>query len=75
MEDYILHRIVKEHDNYYETVVIPRDLIPQVLRSAHDLLGHYGIGRSYAAIKRLYYWKGMKPTITKYIQNCYRCQQ
>ena len=33
VEDYILHRIVKEHDNSYETVVIPKDLIPQVLRS------------------------------------------
>ena len=24
IEDYILHRIVKEHDSYYETVVVPR---------------------------------------------------
>ena len=75
VEDYILHRIIKEHDSYYETIVVPRDLIPQVLRSAHGLLGHNGIGRMYATIKRLYYWKGMKPTITKYIQNCYKCQQ
>ena len=67
VEDYILHRIVKEHDQCYETVVIPRDLIPQILISVHDLLGHNGIGRMYAAVKRLYYWKGMKPTITKCI--------
>ena len=56
-------------------VVIPRDLIPQVLHVAHDLLGHNGIGRTYAIIKRLYYWKGMKATITKHIRNCYKCQQ
>ena len=43
IEDYVLHRIVKDHDHRYETVVIPRYLIPQVLRTAHDLLGHNGI--------------------------------
>ena len=75
IEDYILHRIVKEHDQQYETVVVPRDLIPQVLYAAHDLLGHNGIGRTYATIRRLYYWKGMKATITKHIRNCYKCQQ
>ena len=50
-------------------------MIGQVLKAAHDLLGHNGIGRTYAAVKKLYYWKGMKPVITKYIQNCYKCQQ
>ena len=55
--------------------MIPRDLIPQGLHAAHDLLGHDGIGRTYATIKRFYYWKGMKATVTKHIQNCYKCQQ
>ena len=55
--------------------MIPRDLIPQVLYAAHDLLGHNGIGRTYATVKRLYCWKGMKITITKDIRNCYKCQK
>ena len=50
-------------------------MIGQVLKAAHDLLGHNGIGRTYAAVKKLYYWKGMKPVITKYIRDCYKCQQ
>ena len=75
IEDYVLHRLVKEHDQRYETVVVPRELITQVLKSVHDLLGHNGIGRTYAAVRKLYYWKGMKPTITKYMKNCYKCQQ
>ena len=75
IEDYVLHRIVKEQNQQHETVVIPRNLIPQVLYAAHDLLGHNGIGRTYATVKRLYFWKGMKPTITKHIRNCYKCQQ
>ena len=75
IEDYVLHRIVKEQNQQYKTVMIPRDLIPQILHAAHDLLGHNGIGRTYATVKRLYYWKGMKTTITKHIRNCYKCQQ
>ena len=51
IEDYILHRIVKEQDHQYEMVVIPRALIPQVLHAAHNLLGHNGIGRTYAVVK------------------------
>ena len=51
IEDYILHRIIKEQDHQYEMVVIPRALIPQILHAAHDLLGHNGIGRTYAIIK------------------------
>ena len=50
-------------------------MIGQVLKAAHDLLGHNGLGRTYAAVKKLYYWKGMKPVITKYIRNFYKCQQ
>ena len=44
IEDYILHRIIKEQDHQYEMIVIPRDLISQVLHAAHNLLGHNGIG-------------------------------
>ena len=51
IEDYNLHRIVKEHNHQYKTVVIPRALIPQVLHAAHNLLGNNGIGRTYAVIK------------------------
>ena len=65
IEDYLLHQIIKEQDQQYETIVIPRVMIGQVLKAAHDLLGHNGIDRTYAAVKKLYYWKGMKPVITK----------
>ena len=75
IEDYVLHWIVKDLDQQYETVVVPRVLIGQVLKVSHDLLGHNGIGRTYVAVKKLYYWKGMKPVITKYIRDCYKCQQ
>ena len=52
IEDYVIHRIVKEQNQQCDTFVIPKDLIPQVFHAAHDLLEHNGIGRTYATVKR-----------------------
>ena len=41
----------------------------------HDNLGHNGTHRTYTLLKRLYYWKGLKPCVTKHIQRCYQCQR
>ena len=34
--------------------------------------GHNGTHRTYLILKRLYYWKGLKPSVTKHIQRCYQ---
>ena len=34
-----------------KTTVIPRSLIPQILRMAHDELGHNGTHRTYILLK------------------------
>ena len=47
----------------------------QILKMAHDDLGHNGTHRTYMLLKRLYYWKGLKPSVTKHIQRCYHCQR
>ena len=41
---------------------------------AHDKLGHNGTHRTYVLIKRLYYWKGLKPSVEKHIKRCPQCQ-
>ena len=50
-------------------------LIGHILELSHNKLGHNGINRTYAMLKRLYYWKGMKASITKHIKNCDICQR
>ena len=62
-------------DKTYETIVLPRALTAQILKMAHDDLGHNGTHRTYMLLKRLYYWKGLKPSVTKHIQRCYHCQR
>ena len=52
-----------------------RILIGHVLELAHNKLSHNGISQTYAMLKRFYYWKGMKTSITKHIKNCDICQK
>ena len=75
VKDKILKMYVLEEDNTYETTVVPRALTAQVLKMAHDELGHNGTHRTYTILKRLYYWKGLKPSIEKHIKMCYQCQR
>ena len=45
----------------------------QVLCAAHDDLGHNGFPRTYAALKRVFYWKGMKENIRDHCKMCATC--
>ena len=75
MDNKLLKRFIVDGNNTYETTVIPRSLIPQVLQLVHDELGHNGTHRTYILLKRLYYWKGLKPSVEKHIKRCYQCQR
>ena len=75
VKDRILKSYVLEGDNTNETIVVPRGLTTQILRMAHDELGHKGTHRTYTILKRLYYWKGLKPSVEKHITMCYQCQR
>ena len=75
IKDKILKRYIIDRDNTYETTVVPKALTAQILRMAHDELGHNGTHRTYTLLKRLYYWKGLKPSVEKHIKMCYQCQR
>ena len=48
-------------------------LVLQVLHAAHDDLGHNGFPRTYAPLKRVFYWKGMKENIRDHCKMCATC--
>ena len=75
VQNKLLRRYVTDGDKTYENIVLPRALIAQILKMAHDDLGHNGTHRTYMLLKRLYYWKGLKPSVIKHIQRCYHCQR
>ena len=49
IENKQLKSLVTDGNDTYETIVIPRSLIPQVLHMVHDKLGHNGTRNIYLA--------------------------
>ena len=58
---------VKDNKQMFETMVIPQHLTNHVLKLAHDEMGHNGSMGTYMLLKRLYYWKELKPVVHKYV--------
>ena len=71
----MLKRYVVDGNNTYETIIIPKVVTAQIFQMAHDNLGHNGTHRTYTLLKRLYYWKGLKPSVAKHIKMHYHCQR
>ena len=73
-ENELLMRKVINGGHEFHAIYLPSVLIFQVLRTAHDDLGHNGFPRTYAAIKRVFFWMGMKEDIRKHCKTCATCQ-
>ena len=72
-ENGLLTRKVVDGGHKFHAIYLPNVLVFQVLQTAHDDLGHNGFPRTYAALKRVFYWKGMKEDIRKYCKTCATC--
>ena len=73
-ENELLTRKVIDGGHEFRAIYLPSVLIFQVLQTAHDDLGHNGFPRTYAAIKQVFFWKGMKEDIRKHCKTCATCQ-
>ena len=73
IENDILYRMVIENNHKFDAAVHPAELINTALFLGHNQSGHNGFQRTYAAIKRIYYWKGMRKDILKYCKGCSQC--
>ena len=77
MEDGVLYRRVTEGGQSFHAIYVPKtppSLIQSILKAAHNDSGHNGFPRTYSAIRRLYYWKGIKEDVRQHCTNCYTCQ-
>ena len=73
-ENELLTRKVIDGGHEFCAIYLPSILIFQVLRTAHYDLGHNGFPRTYAGLKRVFFWKGMKEDIRKHWKICATCQ-
>ena len=69
----IVYRLWCKDDNTSECVVIPEVLRNPLLMLAHDYSGHNGFRRTYNAMKRQYYWPGMRKDILRHCKRCHQC--
>jgi hypothetical protein len=52
------------------------DVRESLFRTAHDVLGHFGAEKSYAALRDSFFWPGMRKDIEKaYVPGCVQCQK
>ena len=74
-DDGLLYHISRENGKEYKATVVPEVLIETVLKEMHDHFGHFGVGKTYALIKRYYYWPKMIRNIQAHVESCSLCRK
>ena len=69
----IVYRLWCEDGRTAECVLVPEVLRDSLLMLAHDYGGHNGFRRTYNAMKRQYYWPGMRKDILRHCKRCHQC--
>ena len=70
VEDGILRqRIIEPAGNEFKPIIIPKCMVDHVLLTAHDHNRHNGFPRTYASVRHLYFWVGMKKDIHRHCKN------
>lgn len=70
------NKLYRERMTEFEThqqLVIPPELVSEVLRMSHDNLGHPGRDKTTAFIRERFFWPGMTGDIEQWIKGCKRC--
>ena len=73
IDNNILYRSVMDNGHKFNAAVIPEELTGTVLVLGHHQSGHNGYQRTYATIKRSYYWKGMRKHVPVHCKTCVTC--
>ena len=63
--------MVVENNHKFDAAVLQAELVNTALFLGHNQSGHNGFQRTYAAIKRIYYWKGMRKDILRYCKGLF----
>ena len=77
IEQYVISSVLKNDKLYKEVgdkmpVVVPKSMHMQVIRQAHER-GHFGVNKIEAIVRKVLWFKGMRPKIEKVVLNCINC--
>ena len=73
LRDGILQRRIQIDGTDRTQMVVPGDMVPDILRTLHNNFGHPGRDRLISLVKDRFYWHGMNNDIDSWIKNCHRC--
>ena len=56
---------------------VPASARQLVLTECHDAptAGHFGVDKTVAAVKQVYYWRGLQKDVEAYVKSCDKCQR
>lgn len=76
LKDGILHKINHSVRGLEDLLVIPRDLIGEILFQCHSdpLNSHFGLTKTLDKICNRFYWESMRKDVIKFVQGCPDCQ-
>ena len=69
----LFRRITDPAQGTCDQLLLPSRLIPEVLYSLHDAMGHQGVERTISLLRSRCYWPGMYTQVREYISTCSRC--
>lgn len=67
-----LYRETTSDSETQQQLVVPPELVNEVLRSSHNNLGHPGRGKTTSFIRERFFWPGMTCDIEEWIKGCKR---
>ena len=73
VKDNIVYRRVQLNHEEVQQLLLPKKLIPEVLRLTHDTAGHQSHERTSALVAARCYWATMSKDIRTYCEKCERC--
>ena len=71
----LLYHISRENGKEYKATVVPKVLITTVHKEMHNHFGNFGVGKTYALIKRYYYWPKMIRNMWAHVESCSLCRR
>ena len=63
----------QKKEKTFQCIFIPEVLRDPLLVLAHNQNGHNGRRQTYMALKRMFYWPGMRSKVFKHCKNCQEC--
>lgn len=69
----ILKKYLEDNKQMFYQYAVPAAKIHAIMTMAHDNSCHNGFWCTYNAVKRHYFWRGMKKNILNYCKHCVKC--